>query len=113
MLKVILPFPVVEQLQARSRVSAANLAERAAVVPSFDLARVAARDTSAALVKAVFRATKLAAEHVEAAALRIEDPAAREALLQVAASLAEGAHFNGSTLLGSGQAAEEGAGANA
>lgn len=98
MTEVKLPTPVVEQLTGRARVVVTNAVERAAAEPDFDLTRSLTRSTLAALSKVAFRSTKAAVELVEANARAAGDRKTREALLQVAARLAEGCHFNGSPL---------------
>jgi hypothetical protein len=98
-LEVKLPFSVVEQLQTRSRAAGRNTAE--------EVAGVFTRQTSEALTKAVFRSTKLAVETLEARARATPCECAGAALLDAAAALAEGSHFNGATLLGTGHAEKE------
>lgn len=107
MLEVKLPFPVVTQLQARARAMSANTARALEASPAFNVERTLYLQQSNALLRVLYRATKLAVAQIIEEARRAENEETRDTLLQLAARLAEGSHFNGATLLGTGQAEKE------
>lgn len=107
MLDIKIPFPVAKQLQERARAMSGNTARALRERPGFNVERTLYLQQSNALLRVVYRAGKLVVALVLEEAARAKDEATRDTLLQLAARLAEGCHFNGSTLLGCGDGEEE------
>lgn len=102
MLDVKIPFPVAKQLQERARLMSQNTARALRERPGFNVERTLYLQQSNALLRLLYRATKETVATILLEASRTEDAASRDTLLQLAARLAEGEHFNGATLLGVG-----------